>query len=134
MIIFFQAARLALARFDPYLGSYDLAQSLLHAPPGQLIEANAYYAFSSVFFYTGRNALLLNGRVNNLEYGSNAPGAPNIFIDDTRFAALWTTHARCYLLAYGSEVAHLEQLVGRNHLYIVSESGGNYLLSNQPID
>jgi hypothetical protein len=134
MIIFFQAARLALVRFDPYLGSYGLAQSLLHAPPGQLIEANAYYAFSSVFFYTGRNPLLLNGRVNNLEYGSNAPGAPNIFIDDTRFAALWTTHARYYLLAYGSEVPHLEQLVGRAHLHIVVQSGGNYLLSNQPVD
>jgi len=30
---------------------------------------DAYYAFSSVFFYTGRSALLLNGRENNLEYG-----------------------------------------------------------------
>ena len=42
MIIFFQAARLALVRFDGYLGSYPLAQSLMKSPPGQLVEANAY--------------------------------------------------------------------------------------------
>ena len=76
MVIFFQAARIALIRFDSYLGSYPLAQTLQHSPPGQLIEANSYYAFSSVFFYTDRKALLLNGRNNNLEYGSYAPGAP----------------------------------------------------------
>ena len=69
MILFFQAARIALVKFDSYLGSYPLAVSLQESPPGQLIEANAYYAFSSVFFYTNRTALLWNGRENNLEYG-----------------------------------------------------------------
>jgi len=50
MIIFFQGARIALIRFDNYLGSYPLAERLQQSPPGQLIEADAYYAFSSVFF------------------------------------------------------------------------------------
>ena len=44
MIVFYQATRIALIRFDSYLGSYPLAQSLLQSPPGQLIEANQYYA------------------------------------------------------------------------------------------
>ena len=60
------------------------------APPGKLIEADAYYAFSSVFFYTNRSALLWNGRVDNLEYGSYAPGAPQVFIDDAKFEKLWS--------------------------------------------
>jgi 4-amino-4-deoxy-L-arabinose transferase-like glycosyltransferase len=130
MIIFFQAARIALVRFDSYLGSYPLAQSLQQSPPGQLIEANSYYAFSSVFFYTGRTALLLNGRNNNLEYGSYAPGAPSVFIDDGEFASLWKGSGRCYLLAYGTELPHLEQLVGRSNLRLVAENAGNYLLTN----
>jgi hypothetical protein len=130
MAIFFQAARLALVRFDGYLGSYPLAQSLMKSPPGQLVEANAYYAFSSVFFYTGRTALLLNGRMNNLEYGSYAPGAPSVFIDDAKFSALWQSHSRCYLLAYGSEKARLEQLVGPGNLHVVAENAGNYLFTN----
>src|SRR4029077_16082575 len=100
MVLFVQAARLALVQFDSYLGSYPLAHSLEQSPPGQLIEANSYYAFSSVFFYTGRTALLLNGRHNNLEYGSYAPNAPNVFIDDKRFVALWNESARWYLLTY----------------------------------
>src|SRR5208337_4643627 len=54
MIVFFQAARIALVRFDSYLGSYPLAERLRQSPPGQLIEADSYYAFSSVFFYANR--------------------------------------------------------------------------------
>jgi 4-amino-4-deoxy-L-arabinose transferase-like glycosyltransferase len=130
MIIFFQAARLALVRFDAYLGSYPLAQTLTKSPPGQLVEADSYYAFSSVFFYTGRTALLLNGRNNNLEYGSYAPGAPNVFIDDAKFTALWQSPSRCYLLAYGSEKARLENLVGKSNLHVVAENAGNYLFTN----
>jgi len=133
MVIFFQAARLALVRFDSYLGSYPLAQSLMKSPPGQLVEANAYYAFSSVFFYTGQTALLLNGRVNNLEYGSYAPGAPDVFIDDAKFSALWQSHSRCYLLAYGSEKSRLENLVGPGNLHVVAENAGNYLFTNLAI-
>ena len=133
MIVFFQAASVALIRFDSYLGSYPLAERLQQSPPGELIEADSYYAFSSVFFYTNRTALLLNGRNNNLEYGSYAPDAPNVFIDDNRFVSLWTGTSRWYLLAYGTEMPHLEQLVGRADLHVVGENAGNYLLTNQAL-
>lgn len=130
MVLFVQAARVALVRFDSYLASYPLAQSLKQSPPGQLIEANSYYAFSSVFFYTGREVLLLNGRNNNLEYGSYAPGAPGVFIDDREFISMWRGPGRCYLLAYGAELPHLQRLVGQSDLRVVTENAGNYLLTN----
>jgi 4-amino-4-deoxy-L-arabinose transferase-like glycosyltransferase len=133
MIVFFQAARLALIRFDSYLGCYPLVQSLQESPPGQLIEADAYYAFSSFFFYTGRSALLLNGRNNNLEYGSYAPQAPQVFINDAGFVTQWTGLGRCYLLAYGTEMPHLEQLVGQSKLHVVAQNAGNYLLTNHAL-
>ena len=133
MIVFFQAARIALIRFDSYLGSYPLAQRLQQSPPGQLIEADSYYAFSSVFFYANQTGLLLNGRYNNLEYGSYAPGAPQVFIDDNKFVSLWTGNSRCYLLAYGAEMPHLEQLVGKPSLHVVAENAGNYLLTNRTL-
>ncbi len=134
MIIFFQASRIALVRFDPYLGSHALAIALQQSPPGQLIEADAYYAFSSVFFYTDRTALLLNGRMNNLEYGSYAPRAPQVFIDDARFAQLWSQPDRYYLLTYGADMTHMEKLVGRANLIVVKENGGNFLLTNRPLN
>src|ERR1039458_6207920 len=65
MVLFFQAARLAMVVFDPYLSSRPLAEALLRAPEGRLIVDHHYYTFSSVFFYTNRSALLLNGRFNN---------------------------------------------------------------------
>ena len=133
MALFVHAARIALVRFDSYLGSYPLAQRMEQSPQGQLIEANSYYAFSSVFFYTGRTALLLNGRNNNLEYGSYAPDAPRVFIDDREFVSIWTGAGRCYLLAYGTEMPHLEKLVGQSHLRVVTENAGNYLLTNYAI-
>ncbi len=133
MVIFFHAARLAMVAFDPYLSSRPLAQALLRAPKGQLIIGRAYYTFSSIFFYTNRTALILNGRYFNLEYGSYAPGAPGIFIDDARFEHLWQQPERAYVIALDSAVPRLETLVGRDRLILVAASGGKSLLTNQPL-
>ena len=133
MVIFLHAARLAMIVFDPYMSSRPLAETLLHAPAGQLIVDDQYYAFSSVFFYTNRTALLLNGRVTNLEYGSNAPDAPHVFIDDSDFAKLWLTPQRYYVVADHSARPRFEQLVGAANLFTVAESGGKFLLTNKPL-
>lgn len=131
MVIFFHASRLALIRFDPYLGSRPLAQALLKSPAGQLIVNGEYYSFSSVFFYTGRTALLLNGRVNNLEYGSYAPGSPPVFIGDAQFAELWSKRERWYVLTDAGDLGRLSRIVGTASLHKVAESGGKLLLANQ---
>jgi hypothetical protein len=130
MLVFLQAARLALVKFDPYLSSYQLADALRKSPPGDLIEGDAYYAFSATFFYTDRQALLWNGRSANLEYGSYAPGAKQVFVGDTELKKHWDSPQRTYLLAYGTDMPHLVYLLEKR-LRIVATSGGNYLLSNQ---
>ena len=132
MALFLSAARLALVTFDPYLSSRPLANALLKAPPGQLIEDNAYYTFSSVFFYTNRTALLLHGRQTNLEYGSNAPDAPKVFIEDPEFKQLWASAARYYLLVEGPAIPKIEAVVGKSALHVTAESGGKFLYSNHP--
>src|ERR1700690_1508278 len=128
MVLFLHAARLAMVVFDPYLSSRPLAEALLKAPPGKLIVDDQYYTFSSVFFYTNRRALLLNGRVNNLVYGSYAPDAPqDVFINDREFQQIWPEAQRRYLVAEGPQVPRLEGLVGRSALHVVRESGGKFL-------
>ncbi len=130
LVLFFHAARLAMVVFDPYMSSQPLAESLNAAPKGTLIVDDQYYTFSSVFFYTNRTALLLNGRVNNLEYGSYAPNAPRgVFITDRDLPGLWASPQRYYLVAEGPQVPRLKRLVG--NLVTVRESGGKYLFSNQ---
>jgi 4-amino-4-deoxy-L-arabinose transferase-like glycosyltransferase len=132
MVVFIHAARLALIVFDPYLASRTLAEALLRAPQGQLILNGQYYAFSSVFFYTNRTALLWNGRVNNLEYGSYAPGSPSVFIGDEEFLSRWTSTDRFYVLSDGDGIVHLQSLVPAAHLHLIAESGGKTLYSNLP--
>ena len=133
MVVFFHAARVAMIAFDPYLGSKPLADALIRAPRGNLIEADAYYAFSSVFFYTDRRALLWNGRVDNLEYGSYAPDAPHVFIDDADFQKLWLSTERYFLLTTKKNTSRVHELVGKSSIHIVTASGGKYLLTNQEL-
>jgi 4-amino-4-deoxy-L-arabinose transferase-like glycosyltransferase len=132
MVLFIHAARLALVVFDPYLSSRPLAEAFVRAPMGRLILNGQYYSFSSVFFYAGTSALLWNGRVNNLEYGSYAPGSPDVFIDDRQFLSLWSSSDRYYVLSDGEGIAHLDSLVDRAKLHLVAASGGKTLYSNLP--
>jgi hypothetical protein len=132
-VMFFQAARIAMAAFDPYLSSRPLAETLRGAPTGKLIVDHHYYTFSSIFFYTNRDALLLNGRFNNLVYGSYAPGAPNVFIDDAQWKTLWLQPDRYYLVITRNAAERLTKLVEPKLLTIVAESGGKLLLTNHPV-
>jgi hypothetical protein len=140
MILLFQAARLALIAFDPYLSSRPLADALNQAPHGKLILDDQYYTFSSIVFYAtayhtprgSERLLLLNGRVNNLEYGSNAPDAPqDVFIDDNQFRERWLSMERYYVCADKSQMGRFEKLVGRDRLHTLAESGGKYVFANQ---
>jgi len=131
MVLFFQAARVALIAFDPYLGSYPLANALNHAPPGSLIVDDPYYEMSSVFFYTNRTALILNGRRNNLEYGSYAPGAPPVFIGDADFVARWKSSDRWYVATEDEKANHLRDLVGAEALHPVVNAGGKTVYVNR---
>jgi len=134
MVLLFHASRLAMVSFDPYLSSRPLAKVLLRLPEGQLIVDRHYYTFASVFFYTGRTALLLNGRFNSMEYASYAPDAPQVYIDDSQFRRLWLQPERRYLLAKESELPRFEGLVGREQLNVVAVSGGKLILANHPLD
>jgi len=131
MVLFFQAARVALIAFDPYLGSYALAQALNRAPPGGLIIDDPYYEMSGIFFYTNRSALILNGRKNNLEYGSYAPDAPKVFIGDAEFVERWQGPERWYVASEDEKRQPLRDLVGADAMHRVASSGGKTLYVNR---
>ena len=130
MVLFFHAARLALIVFDPYMSSKPLAEALNAAPPGQLIVDDQYYTYSSIFFYTNRRAYLLNGRVNNLEYGSYAPDAPpDVFISNDDLKRFWSSAGRYYLIAEGPRLPKIAAILGLQPVPVAT-SGGKYLLTN----
>jgi hypothetical protein len=131
MVLLLHAARLAMVAFDPYLSSRPLANVLLRSAPGTVVFDDQYYTFSSIVFYTGKSVLLLNGRVNNLEYGSNAPDAPRVFIDDKDIVRRWAEPPRYYLIAQQPDVPRLTQLLGASRMHLVAECGGKYLFTNR---
>ncbi len=133
MVLFFHAARLAMVVFDPYLSSRPLALAMMHAPQGTLIVQAHYSEFSSVFFYTNLTGLLLTDRRVNLEYGSYAPGAPTVFINDKEFQQHWQAPERCYLFTYQADLPRYQQMLGPASLNAVAASGGKILLTNQPL-
>ena len=133
MVLFFHAARLAMVAFDPFLSSRPLADAILRSPQGRLIMGDQYYTFSSIMFYTNQDGLLLNGRYFNLEYGSYAPGAPPVFIDDSKFKNLWLDSSRYYIVAKNSDLPRFQSLVGPAQLDVVAVSGGKLLLTNHPL-
>jgi hypothetical protein len=131
MVLFFQAARLALIAFDPYLGSEPLAEALNKAPQGGLIVDDPYYEMSSIFFYTNRTGLILNGRKNNLEYGSYSPDAPQVFIGDADFVARWKSPERWYVASEDEKADHLIRLVGKEALHPIAKAGGKTIYTNR---
>jgi len=134
MVLFLNAARWAMVTFDPYLSSQPLAQVLKQSPPGQVIIDNQYYTFSSIFFYAPVDrALLLNGRVNNLEYGSNEAGAPAVFITDADLLAIWRSPERQYLFIENPSISRVIPLLG-DGFYLVRTIGGKSLYTNRPLN
>jgi len=77
---------------------------------------------------------LLNGRVNNLEYGSYAPGAAQVFLTDKDLPGLWKDGAkRFYLTVEKPRLEPVKQLVGADNVVEIFNSGGKYLLTNRPL-
>ncbi|MGA2714123.1 MAG: glycosyltransferase family 39 protein [Bryobacteraceae bacterium] len=133
MVLFFQAARLALVVFDPYLSSRPLAETLNRLPKGELIEEGDYNSLSSIFFYHEDKTLILNGRYFVLEYGSYAPDAPNVFIEDKDFLQVWARPARYYLVTTDRRAARIKTLAKNLPLFEIASSGGKVILSNQAV-
>jgi 4-amino-4-deoxy-L-arabinose transferase-like glycosyltransferase len=100
MIILLSQAHAGLVIFSPVLSSKVLAAAIeSNWQPGAIIEDNGdYEAASSVNFYTHRQIRILNGRCNNIWYGSTFPDAPQIFDNDASFEKLWHGDRTVFLL------------------------------------
>jgi 4-amino-4-deoxy-L-arabinose transferase-like glycosyltransferase len=140
------ATHRALEIFSPVLSSKVLAQEIeAHWQPGAVIEDNGdYEAASSVNFYTHRQIRMLNGRCNNIWYGSKFPDAPPIFDDDASFERLWNSDTRVFLLTdakampgaqAGSDCPQKERLpeFWNRGGCVLARWGGKMLLGNKPL-
>jgi 4-amino-4-deoxy-L-arabinose transferase-like glycosyltransferase len=131
MIVFIECAHIALGVFAPVLGSKPLAMAIQRElrPSDQIVCDGEYANASSVNFYTGRQMLIFNGRINGLWYGSLFPDAAPIFIDDAQLAHAWTGPDRIYFVTGGDDRrAYLEKL---GPTYALAKSGGKFVFTNR---
>jgi 4-amino-4-deoxy-L-arabinose transferase-like glycosyltransferase len=96
---FLVAAHIALDRFEPYLSSKHIADALnaQRVEGDQIAMYGDHSAGSSLFFYTKREIVLVNGNSTNMWFGSTFADAPKIFVDDAGLRARWRQPEPFYL-------------------------------------
>jgi 4-amino-4-deoxy-L-arabinose transferase-like glycosyltransferase len=130
MVVMLHEAHTGLVIFSPVLTSKVLADSIQHSwRPGDVIEDNGdYEAASSINFYTHQQMRILNGRRNNIWYGSTFPDAPAIFDDDQSFATLWHGPKRIFLATDENEIPRYVKEAGYCPL---AKWGGRLVITNE---
>jgi hypothetical protein len=134
------AAHVALVRLEPLLSSRALADVFnRYTAPGApessaelMLYGDQSYG-SSVIFYTGRQAYLVNGRTSSMIWGSYWSDAPHIFLTDDDLKSQWGTGPRKFLfvpLEFRTEAA--SALKGCS-VYLVAEISGKALFTDRPL-
>ncbi|HEX4543781.1 MAG TPA: hypothetical protein VH114_11480, partial [Candidatus Acidoferrum sp.] len=131
MVVLLYAVHLSLGTFMPVLGSKPLALAIQrNYHPGDTIVVNGQYSLaSSILFYTGVPMHMLNGRVNDLWFGSLFPDCPKVFEDDASFAKLWRGPGRVFLFTPNEKAPDKLQALGAPY-YLVARAGGKSVYSN----
>ncbi len=104
-------------------------------PQGELVVDHHYYTFSSVFFYTEPHRVAAErplqqpgvrivraGRAGRVPRRRAMEGA----CGSGRSAITWSPKT--------TELPRFEKLVGKSALFVLAESGGKVVLTNQPVD
>jgi 4-amino-4-deoxy-L-arabinose transferase-like glycosyltransferase len=145
-MVLLYSAHQGLVIFSPVLSSKPLAEVIeRNWKPGAIIEDNGdYEAASSVNYYTRRQIRILNGRCNNIWYGSRFPDAPPIFDNNASFDRLWRGPNTVFLVTDAkakpsSEVSdecpqkdRLPHYVEKDGACVLAKWGGKLVLTNGP--
>jgi 4-amino-4-deoxy-L-arabinose transferase-like glycosyltransferase len=146
-MVLLYATHQALVIFSPVLSSKVLADAIeSHWKPGAVIEDNGdYEAASSVNYYTRHQIRILNGRCNNIWYGSRFPDASPIFDDDASFEKLWRGDKPVFLLTDAKaspdrkpaeecpQKEHLPDYVVRDKACVLAKWGGKVVIGNNAL-
>jgi 4-amino-4-deoxy-L-arabinose transferase-like glycosyltransferase len=145
MMVFFIAAHIALARFEPMLSSKQIADTIMQkgTPADTFIIYGEQSSGSSVVFYTHnyfhwKPAMLVlprcgqNGEGTPLLWGSCYPDAPDIFLSDAKLLSVWGTGERKWLFAEDKDATKAEQVLG-SRLYPVQTLADKELWTDRPL-
>jgi 4-amino-4-deoxy-L-arabinose transferase-like glycosyltransferase len=131
IVLFIECAHIAMGVFYPVLGSQPLAAAIQRTlqPDEEIICDGEYANASSVNFYTGKQMLIYNGRINGLWFGSLFPDAPPIFLEDAQLTERWDGPNRMYFVTGDEKKKEFLQKIGP--VYVLAQSGGKFVLTNR---
>jgi len=146
MTVFFVAAHIAFARFEPMLSSKPMADTIMKdgAQDDVLIVYGEQSSGSSLIYYTndffaGRPAMLVIPRCGQhnegttLLWGSCYPDAPDIYLSPAKLAEIWGTGERKWIFAEDPDRDKVETvLAGR--LYEVQTLADKTLWTDRPVE
>jgi hypothetical protein len=145
MGFFLVAAHIAFARFDPMLGSKQLADTIVRrgSPADSFIIFGEQSDASSVVFYThhfflGKPAVMVlprcgqHGEGTPLLWGSCYPDAPDIFLSEDQLSKAWGTGERKWLFAQDVNQARAESLLA-GRLIPVQSIADKALWTDRPL-
>ena len=140
MTVTLLAAHEGLVRFNPILGSKDLAEAINQANyqlpttnyqlPSLTIIDGELTSGSALIFYTGQQVHLINGRVNGLWYGSFWPDAPAVFETDASLHQLWSSPRRIFLFT-PNPTQRQKDLTPYGPVHTLASAGGKTILTNR---
>jgi 4-amino-4-deoxy-L-arabinose transferase-like glycosyltransferase len=135
MTVTLMAAHEGLVRFYPILGSKGLAEAINDAqqtsprPDDLIVLDGELTSGSTLIFYTGQQAHLINGRVNGLWYGSFWPDSPPIFETEPSLHQLWASPRRIFLFTY-NPTTRSHDLTPYGAVQTLATIGGKTILTN----
>ena len=135
MVGFFFCANTAYGIFEPQMSSHALAVAMEKylRPQDPIVFYGEFGAGSSISFYTHRQVVMLNGRYNNLEFGSYFPDAPRIFLTDPEFPRLWKSDARVFYFVQPDVRRDALARLPADSSWLLARSGGKEIYVNHPL-
>jgi hypothetical protein len=143
--VFFIAAHIAFARFEPMLSSKPMADTIIAkgAPTDTFIIYGDQSDASSVIFYTHK---FLQGRLTDivtqqcgqhaegstLLWGSCYPDAPRIDISEDQLSKMWGSGDRKWIFAQDENQSKVQQLLA-GRLYPVQSLADKTLWTDRPL-
>jgi 4-amino-4-deoxy-L-arabinose transferase-like glycosyltransferase len=122
---------IAFGIFSPIISSKDLAMAIReqYKAGDQIVVTGLYENSSTLNFYTGIPLHSLHEPGGNMWYGTQFPGAPNVWETKESLAQTWNGPQRVFLWTDQEDPEVLRGLTS----FVIARRGGKTILSNQPI-
>jgi 4-amino-4-deoxy-L-arabinose transferase-like glycosyltransferase len=129
MAVVLACVRIAFGVFSPIISSKDLASAIREQfhPGDQIVVSGLYENASTLNFYTGLPLRSLHAPGGNMWYGTQFPGAPQVWETEAEFVTMWNSPQRVFFWTDQENPPALQGLKS----YVIARRGGKTIFSNR---